>query len=513
MRRDVSVLIENRNVPFFFALFLFAMGISAASRIEAADLFLNDEPEVYAAIDRLSALGYLPLLPANTRPYSVHALRAATKPDPRAAAPPGFDGELFRWLAAYVAPKEMGRVTGAAAFSDSRFTPANGEGVPVPKGWSGRASVAIREQTTPLVNGQLRFTSFYGEGGDDGNRLLDASIELGSPWLAVQAGKISTWYGPGRHGALIFTNNAAPYPGVRVHNLEPIPAPGPFSFLGALQYDVFAARMEKKERFSHSLLVGTRLAARPSRWFEIGFSRAMHYDGEGRSKGIGEFFTDFFGNDGPPDSSNSLYGFDLTLTLPFPSYPVQAYWERAGQDRSQVGRIFLPWSDRWANLYGLYFPRIFRFSRLDLRVEYADNESGEAGDDNWYAHPAYPHRYHGEILGHPMGGNAKDWFVESRYHLRPDSYAGISYERVLRDGPDAGGERRSIVSAGLVARLSESWRGEARASWDRVTDEGGITGRDGTDVSAWVALSWQTNVLVPSDEQEVPIREYPRANQ
>src|SRR3972149_4208942 len=95
----------------------------------------------------------------------------------------------------------MGRLTGAPAFSDPRFTPANGEGVPVPKGWSGRASVAIREQTTPLVNGQLRFTSFYGEGGDDGNRLLDASIELGSPWFAVHAGQVYTRHGPGRHCA------------------------------------------------------------------------------------------------------------------------------------------------------------------------------------------------------------------------------------------------------------------------------------------------------------------------
>jgi hypothetical protein len=507
------VLLESRNVPFFIAPILLAMAISAASRIEAADLFLNDEPEVYAAIDRLSALGYLPRLPANTRPYSVRALRAAMKPDPRTAAPRGFDEELFRWLAAYVAPKEMGRLTGAAAFSDSRFTPANGEGVPVPKGWSGSASIAIREQTTPLVNGQLRFTSFYGEGGDDGNRLLDASIELGPSWLAVQAGKISTWYGPGRHGALIFTNNAAPYPGIRIHNPEPILPPGPFSFLGALQYDVFAVRMEKKELFSHSLLVGTRLAARPSRWFEVGLSRAMHFDGKGRSSGIGEFLTDFFGNDDLPDNSNSLYGFDLTLTLPLAVLPVQAYWERAGESRSHVGTIFLPWSDRWANLYGLYFPRIFRFSRLDLRVEYADNESGRAGDDNWYAHPAYPHQYHGEILGHPMGGNAKDLFVEPRYHLRPDLYAGISYERLMRYGPDAAGERRSIVSAGIVAWLSENWRGEARASWNHVTDEGGITGRDGSDFSAWVALSWQTNVLVPSDEQQVPIREYQRITQ
>jgi hypothetical protein len=46
-----------------------------------------------------------------------------------------------------------------------------------------------------------------------------------------------------------------------------------------------------------------------------------------------------------------------------------------------------------------------------------------------------------------------------------------------------------------------------------VTDEGGITGRDGSDFSAWVALSWQTNVLVPSDEQQVPIREYQRITQ
>src|SRR3989337_3287067 len=113
MRRDVSVLIENRNVPFFISLILLAVGISAASRIEAADLFLNDEPEVYAAIDRLSALGYLPRLPANTRPYSVRALRAAMKTAPRAAAPPGFDVELLRWLAAYVAPNQTGSVTAA----------------------------------------------------------------------------------------------------------------------------------------------------------------------------------------------------------------------------------------------------------------------------------------------------------------------------------------------------------------------------------------------------------------
>ncbi|MGA7105479.1 MAG: capsule assembly Wzi family protein, partial [Candidatus Deferrimicrobiaceae bacterium] len=304
------------------------LSLLLVSPVPAADLFLTDEPEVYAAIEKLNALGYLPGLLANTRPYSLLAVRAATNTVPRVASPGGFEGELLRWVASYVAPKEMGRLTAAGAFSDARFTPANNEGIPTPNGWSGRAAVSARQETTPLVNGQIRYTYFRGEGGDDGNRLLDSSLEVGYRYFAVQAGKLSTWYGPGRHGALLFTNNAAPYPGVRMHNPEPIPMPGRFRFLGNVQYDFFAARTEKKALFSHSILVGTRLAARPAGWLELGFSRALHYGGEGRDDGISEFLTDYFGNNDPADRSNSLSGVDITLTLPFPFQPVQAYWER-----------------------------------------------------------------------------------------------------------------------------------------------------------------------------------------
>lgn len=506
MRKDTFIVFPPaRRLASALAV---ALSLSLVSPLAAADLFLNDEPEVYAAVDKLSALGYLPRLLANTRPYSLRAVRAALQA-PRAAVPKGFDGELLRWLAGYVAPGQMGRMTGAVAHSDSRFTPGNSQGIPVPKGWSGVASIAAREETTPLVNGQVRFTSFYGEGGDDGNRLLDASLEVGYPWFAIQAGKLSTWYGPGRHGALIFTNNAAPYLGVRVYNPEPVRAPGLFSFLGPLRYDLFTARMETKAQFSHSLLVGTRLAARPGRFLEVSFSRVLHYDGDGRSSDLSEFLEGYFGDSDPPDRSNPLTGFDITLTLPFASMPVQAYWERAAEDDSHLGNMFLPWSDMWGDLFGLYFPRVLGSSRLDLRVEYADTFSGDAKNDDWYDHPAYPHRYRGEILGHPMGGSARSWFVESRYYLRPDSFAGVSYERVLHDGSDLKGERRSIVSAGLTGWFSKTWRGEVRASWDHVSDEGGIPGRDGSDVFVYVALSWQTDKLVPPDEEVVPFREYP----
>jgi hypothetical protein len=78
----------------------------------------------------------------------------------------------------------------------------------------------------------------------------------------------------------------------------------------------------------------------------------------------------------------------------------------------------------------------------------------------------------------------------------------------LHDGSDL-----KIVSAGLTGWFSKTWRGEVRASWDHVSDEGGIPGRDGSDVFVYVALSWQTDMLAPPDEQMVPIREYPRVAQ
>jgi len=483
------------------------LSLLLVSPVPAADLFLTDEPEVYAAIEKLNALGYLPGFLVNTRPYSIRAVRTAVRQALRVPAPDRFDAGLLRWVASYVAPKDMGRLTAAGAFSDARFTLPNNEGIPTPDGWSGWASVAMRQETTPLVNGQLRYTYFHGEGGDDGNRLLDTSLEIGYRYFAVQTGRISTWYGPGRHGALVFTNNAAPYFGVRIHNPEPIPMTGRFRFLGNVQYGFFAARMEKATQYSHSILVGTRLAARPAGWLEFGFSRALHYGGEGRDDGISEFFTDYFGNNESSGRSDSLSAFDITLTLPYAFQPLQVCWERGVDDNSHLGRMFVPWSDVGANILGLYFPRVLRFSRLDLRIEYADTYSGDAKDDNWYADPAYPHDYRGNLLGHAMGGSSRDWFVESRYYFLPATYAEASYERVLHDGGDLKGERHSIVSAGLIGWFSKKWRGEIHASWDHVTDEEGIPGRDGSVFSAWIALSWQTDVLVPPDEEEVPIRE------
>jgi hypothetical protein len=137
---------------------------------------------------------------------------------------------------------------------------------------------------------------------------------------------------------------------------------------------------------------------------------------------------------------------------------------------------------------------------MDLRAEYADNYSGYAKTANWYGHSAYPHFHRGDVLGHSMGGGSRDWFVQSRYFITPATHVELSYERIrhyqgVQPAIGFPGERHSKLSAGVTGWLTSSWRAEARASTDRVTNQGGVPGSSGSDFSGYLAVSRQVNTF------------------
>ena len=277
-----------------FALLAGTAAIPAAP-VHAADLFLTGEREIYLAVDKLNAMGRLPGLLANTRPYSVAAVRAALDNAAAAGQGIGFDTELARWVSYATKPAVLVRGTAGIEADEKRETHANEGGIPTPKGVSGRLSILAREETTPFVSAHASAAAFFGEGGETGTRVGESAIEIGLPSAALQIGKIATWYGPGRLGALLFTNNAQSYPGIRLHNPVPIAVPGLFSFLGNVQYDLFLARLESDRPIPNPLLFGMRLAARPSRYLELGVSRSMIYGGEGHDSGLSAWWDAFEG--------------------------------------------------------------------------------------------------------------------------------------------------------------------------------------------------------------------------
>jgi len=60
--------------------------------------------------------------------------------------------------------------------------------------------------------------------------LITGTRGLEAREVALEAGRFAVWYGPGRHGALLFTTNAEPLIGVRIRNPRPIAFPKAIGF-------------------------------------------------------------------------------------------------------------------------------------------------------------------------------------------------------------------------------------------------------------------------------------------
>ena len=493
-----SLRIGAAALVAFAALISVLPAVLPAATAHAADLFLNGEREVYLAVDKLNAMGRLPGFLANTRPWSVAAVRAALADGNAASHGDGFDAQLARWVS--YATRRTLLVRGAAGLeaAEKRETRANEGGVPTPKGVSGRLSLLAREDSYPHVSAHASAAIFFGEAGDDGTRVGETALETGFPYAALQFGKIATWYGPGRRGALIFTNNAQSYPGARLHNPIPIPVPGFFSFLGNVQYDIFLARMEENRPIPHPLLFGMRLAARPGRYLEIGASRSMMYGGRGHGNGVGAWWNAFKGletNDpGEEGLVNQIAGFDAALTLPFRFQPIQAYLETAGEDEAGLLGTSIPAPTKYAYVAGIFLPSLFGNAAYDLRVEWARNHWRGNGPA-WYLHGTsgggYAHFYRDRVLGHPMGTDAQDLSVQGHCFLLPSTYLELTLARTDRFSAGPSKERTDRGSAGIVGWLSETVRVEGELAIEKVKNPAGLPGADADNASFRVAFSYQ----------------------
>ncbi|MGZ8474517.1 MAG: capsule assembly Wzi family protein, partial [Candidatus Deferrimicrobiaceae bacterium] len=361
--------------------------------------------------------------------------------------------------------------------------------IPTPKGVSGRLSILARGEATPYLSAHASAAAFSGTSGEDGLRVGGTAIEAGIPYVSLQVGNIGTWYGPGRFGALIFTNNARSYPGVRLHNPVPIPVPGLFSFLGTVQYDLFLARLGGEDRpVRRPLLTGMRLAARPSRFLELGASRAFQFGGEGREESLSTYFEILTGareSEANTPKGNSLASVDAKVNLPLRIQPLALYVEWGGEDQSE--RFIFT---RHALLAGVFLPSIGPFRRVDLRIERGSTLTNAPGV--WYRHGDYPHEYRGRILGHPMGTDATDLSVQGHYFFLPSTYLEVTLARTDRSFTgDRPKERTDRASAGLVGWLYENVRVEGELARERVKDAGGLPGASGADTSFRVAFSYQ----------------------
>jgi hypothetical protein len=90
-----------------------------------------------------------------------------------------------------------------------------------------------------------------------------------------------------------------------------------------------------------------------------------------------------------------------------------------------------------------------------------------------------------------MGTDARDLFLEAHYFLLPSSYLELNADLTRRDWPGPAREDSQRVTAAFVGWFTPYLRGEGRLAFERISNEGGISGSDSRDTSIQATLAYQ----------------------
>jgi hypothetical protein len=210
------------------------------------------------------------------------------------------------------------------------------------------------------------FKAFEGEG---------ATVELEKGYLKAEAvnvevevGRDSLWWGPGRNGALLMTNNARPFDLVKLSNPQPFHLP----LLGLFKFNIFWSKLDNEQpSIPHPTLHGLHLDFKPHPIFEVGISQIAIFDGEGRTAlSFSDYFQILYGNKTQTGKLDSNQQVSVDFSLRWPNMGKYLPIARSLKFYGEVGAEdtgFPP--DRRSYLCGLLFNDLFLIGRLDLRLE------------------------------------------------------------------------------------------------------------------------------------------------
>ena len=396
-----------RSITF---LIFICLVLVIPSHVDAADVPL-DSP-LYPILDRLWAEGKID----GYRPGSLPISREEAEDLLAGTA----NGEEL--IDAFLGPVfQLNPWIGAEGGSDN-FIPDNASGIPVSVGpVAGIEGVSDGGILTAYFN--YRYPV-----GDDESRFTEAYLRYRWKRVMLTYGKEDLWWGPGRRGDLLITNNAEAREMLRIDNYPAFTLPLVFRHLGGVRVNFFLSRLEdNRPLIDEPLMGGMKVSIMPHENFIFSINRTFLYGGEGRDEDLATFFDVLLGLEGSDHANknvigNQLGGFSLVWRIPGETQPAVIYWELAGEDRG--GKFFTLIS----SIAGVYLPRLGMSERYDLRIEAAatDITKPDSGQPVWYGHHEYPYNYFGRIMGHPVGQDARDIYAELGIYPSESSRIALS---------------------------------------------------------------------------------------
>jgi len=281
----------------------------------------------------------------------------------------------------------------------------------------------------PLISGERYIPrpseSIYSNGDFKQVATLKAYTKIGWHGLSLELGKDDLWWGPGRHGALMLSDNTDSKDLLKFDGIM-----GPFKLAA------FTAALRSK--LGNKYLSGNRLEMNFPDWLTLALHETIIY-ADRFDLGYQNPFTIYpialamteYGIEGGYGYSgdNMLVGGDFNIRI-FPN--IELYSEFMLDDYYTEGGLLQHlrgWDTKFGFLLGAYYVDPFNFKDTDLRIEYAFV--------NQYAYThessinAYTNRE--RVIGHHIGPDADDFWIELKYRFNDKIQTSLAYE-LLRHG-------------------------------------------------------------------------------
>jgi hypothetical protein len=393
---------------------------------------------IYPAFERLIALGYVRSNMLGIRPWTrlacAHLLQDAEDKFPDNGMEEGDAGKIYATLTSEFQP-EIARLNGdsnVGAHVESVYTRMTGiSGTPVRDGfhfgqtitndygrpyWSGvnnvtgfttdaeagpvsvyfrgeyqrspampsespqtLAATATADFTPPLANGTLEANRFA---------LLESMASFTINNIQVSAGTQSAWLGPGESGSFLMSNNAAPFPMVKIDDVVPHEIPEISRILGPFRTEFFIGQLSGQhweycivpscrsypgypnvvgpnitpQPFIH----GDKISFQPTPNFEFGMGVTAVFGGPGLPVTFHNFLRTYYAHSSTAtnDPGKRISQADFTYRI-----PGLRNWLTVYMDSLVVDEISPIGSTRANVNPGIYMPRIPRVPKLELRAE------------------------------------------------------------------------------------------------------------------------------------------------
>jgi len=351
-----------------------------------------------------------------------------------------------------------------AGYANRSFPFVNGQGLKFQEGANSGMTFESRAQIGDFLTFYVQ-PEFRGNKEFATGRLAAGYVKLTLYNVELLVGRDSLWWGPGLHGSMILSNNAAPLDQVRIGTAEPFLLPWIGKRVGPTKVLFFLAQLEKRRDDPRAKLAGMRVTFAPVSFLELGASRGIQLNGDKRPRlRLQDYPTALFhpaagdqSQVGPRFRVNNVVGIDADLRLHdvsryyLPARDLRLYGEFYWDDTCCPDNFFtaniLPNGDAIGGIAGVHLLGLFGREGLDARFEYA------ATSRLSFNHAQFTSGYwtRGHVISHFIGTEGQDYYARVTNRVTPNVMLGLELNRAVIGSTFAGfsGPKERRVGGGI----------------------------------------------------------------